>query len=54
MAKKSYNEKLNDSKNMPEVVEITDPKAVLGFGAVSNLINRTCFIVVNWCTIIFR
>jgi hypothetical protein len=26
MAKKSYNEKLHDSKNMPEIVEVTDPK----------------------------
>lgn len=27
MAEKPYNEKLNDSKNMPEAVEITDSKA---------------------------
>ncbi|MCX8131993.1 MAG: MGMT family protein [Clostridia bacterium] len=38
MAKKSYNEKLNDSKNMPEVVEITDPKAVAKLGGTKMLI----------------
>ncbi len=38
MAKKSYNEKLNDSKNMPEIVEVTDPKAVLRYGGTKMLI----------------
>jgi hypothetical protein len=38
MAKKSYNEKLNYSKDMPRVVEITDPKAVLKFGGTKMLI----------------
>jgi hypothetical protein len=28
MAKKTFNEKLNDSKNMPEIVDVTDPKAI--------------------------
>ncbi len=31
MAKKTFNEKLNDSKNMPEIVEITDPKSIARF-----------------------
>lgn len=26
MAKKTINEKLNDSKNFPEIVKITDPR----------------------------
>lgn len=38
MAKKSYNEKLLDSKNMPEVIEVTDPKAVLRYGGTKMLI----------------
>lgn len=38
MAKKSYNEKLHDSKNMPEIVEVTDPKAVSRFGGTKMLI----------------
>jgi alkylated DNA nucleotide flippase Atl1 len=38
MAKKSYNEKLNDSKNMPEIVEVTNPDAVLKFGGTKMLI----------------
>ncbi len=28
MARKSYNEKLNDNKNMPEIVQLTDPAAI--------------------------
>ncbi len=28
---KTFNEKLNDSKNMPEIVEITDPNPLRGF-----------------------
>lgn len=38
MVKKSFNEKLHDSKNMPEVVEITDPKAVKRYGGTRMLI----------------
>lgn len=38
MTKKSYNEKLNDSKNMPEIVEVTNPDAVLKFGGTKMLI----------------
>lgn len=32
MAKKSFNEKLHDSKHYPEVSEVTDPKAIARFG----------------------
>lgn len=38
IAKKSYNEKLNDSKSMPEIVEITDPKAISRYGGTKMLI----------------
>jgi hypothetical protein len=38
MAKKSFNEKLHDSKNMPEIIEVTDPKAVMRFGGTKMLI----------------
>lgn len=38
MAKKSFNEKLHDSKNMPEIVEVTDPKSVLRYGGTKMLI----------------
>jgi hypothetical protein len=38
MAKKSANEKLHDSKNMPEVIEVTDPKAIARYGGVKMLI----------------
>lgn len=38
MAKKSYNEKLLDSKNMPEIVEITEPKAIIRYGGTKMLI----------------
>jgi hypothetical protein len=38
MAKKSFNEKLNDSKDMPVIKAITDPKAVARFGGERMLI----------------
>lgn len=38
MAKKSFNEKLQDSKDMPKVIEVTDPKAVMRFGGTKMLI----------------
>ena len=38
MAKKTYNEKLNDSKNMPLVETVTDPKAIASFGGTRMLI----------------
>jgi len=38
MAKKSFNEKLQDSKNMPEIIEVTDPKAIARFGGTKMLI----------------
>ena len=31
MAKKTYNEKLHDSRNMPEIIEVNDPKAITRF-----------------------
>ena len=38
MAKKSYNEKLHDSKDMPKVVEITDARQIMRFGGPKMLI----------------
>ncbi len=38
MARKSFNEKLHDSKDMPKVIEVTDPKAVMRFGGTKMLI----------------
>jgi predicted DNA-binding protein (UPF0278 family) len=38
MAKKSFNEKLNDSKDMPVIKTITDPIAVARFGGERMLI----------------
>lgn len=38
MAKKTFNEKLKDSKNMPEIIEVTDPKAIMRFGGTKMLI----------------
>jgi hypothetical protein len=38
MAKKSFNDKLNDSKNMPEIIEVTDPKAVARYKGSKMLI----------------
>jgi len=38
MAKKSYTEKLYDSKDMPKIVEVTDPKAVARYGGTRMLI----------------
>jgi alkylated DNA nucleotide flippase Atl1 len=32
MARKTYNEKLNDSKDMPKVETVTDPRAIARFG----------------------
>jgi len=38
MAKKSFNEKLQDSKDMPKIIEVTDPKAVMRYGGTKMLI----------------
>ena len=38
MARKTYNEKLNDNKNMPKVETVSDPKAVTRFGGERMLI----------------
>lgn len=43
MAKKSFNEKLNDSKNFPEIIEVTDIKAVERFGRAKMLIAPPLF-----------
>lgn len=32
MAKKSFNEKLHDSKDMPKIIEMTTPQSILRFG----------------------
>jgi len=38
MAKKTYNEKLNDSKNMPLVEELTSPEAIKRYGGSKMLL----------------
>ncbi len=38
MTKKTFNEKLNDSKNMPQLVEIADPKSIARFHGTRMLI----------------
>ena len=38
MARKSFNEKLQDSKDMPKIVEITDEKSVERHGGTQMLI----------------
>ena len=38
MVRKSFNEKLQDSKNMPEIIEVTDPQAVMRYGGTKMLI----------------
>lgn len=38
MAKKTFNEKLRDSKNMPMISELTDPKAITQYGGTKLLI----------------
>lgn len=38
MAKKSFNEKLYDSKDMPKIIEITDEKSVARYGGTRMLI----------------
>ena len=38
MAQKSFNEKLNDSKDMPKIIEITDERSVKRYGGTQMLI----------------
>ena len=38
MARKSFNEKLQDSKDMPKIVEVTDEKSVKRYGGSQMLI----------------
>jgi len=38
MARKSYSQKLQDSKDMPRTTEITDPRAISMYGGTKLLI----------------
>lgn len=38
MAKKSFNQQLQDSRDMPKISEITDPKAISMYGGTKLLI----------------
>ena len=38
MARKSFNEKLQDSKDMPKIIEVTDEKSVKRYGGTQMLI----------------
>ena len=38
MARKTFNEKLNDSKDMPKIVKITDKKSINRYGGTNMLI----------------
>lgn len=38
MARKSFNEKLHDSKDMPKIVEVTDEKSIKRYGGTQMLI----------------
>jgi hypothetical protein len=38
MAKKTFNEKLQDSKDMPKIAELTNPKAISMYGGIKLLI----------------
>lgn len=38
MARKTFNEKLNDSKDMPKIIEITDEKSIERYGGKQMLI----------------
>lgn len=38
MARKSYQEKLHDNKDLPKIVELTDPIAIMRFGGPKMLI----------------
>lgn len=43
MSKKTFNEKLNNSKDMPKIIEITDPKAINIYGGNKMLIAPPLF-----------
>ncbi|HOJ34970.1 MAG TPA: methylated DNA-protein cysteine methyltransferase [Clostridiales bacterium] len=43
MARKTFNEKLKDSKDMPKIVEVTDPAAVARYGGTKMLIAPPLF-----------
>lgn len=43
MARKTFNEKLKDSKDMPKIVEVTDPDAVARYGGTKMLIAPPLF-----------
>ena len=38
MARKSFNEKLNDSKDMPKIIKVTDEKSIERYGGEDMLI----------------
>lgn len=38
MSKKSFNEKLHDSKSFPEIIEVSEPKAIMRYGGTKMLI----------------
>lgn len=38
MARKTFNEKLNDTRNMPEIVQLTDSKQIIRYGGNKMLI----------------
>jgi hypothetical protein len=38
MARKTYNEKLNNSRDMPKIVELDDPEAIIKYGGRKMLI----------------
>ena len=40
MAKKSFNQKLQDSKDLPKIAKITDPRAISMYGGTKLL--RAC------------
>lgn len=43
MARKSYQEKLHDNKDLPKIVELTDPIAIMRFGGPKMLIAPAGF-----------
>ena len=43
MARKTFNEKLKDSKDMPKIVEVTDPAAVARYFVTMMLLASPFF-----------
>ena len=42
MARKTFNEKLNDSKDMPKIIKVTDERSVERYGGEDMLIAYQC------------